>query len=63
MKTYKITATRIQVVEIEVTAYDDEWAWEHAIDAPQSDWDVVETKDVEECVSVIDVTPDPTECY
>ena len=57
MDTYRIRAYRRQLVEILITATDDEWAWEYAIDAPAHDWDVIETLDVEDADSITLAAP------
>ena len=51
MQTYRVRAYRRQLVEVIVTATDDEWAWEHAIDTDKHEWDVIETYEIEDFVS------------
>lgn len=55
MATYRVRAIRRQMVEMIVVAQDDEWAVDTAFTQPQSDWDVVETYEVDECFSVTEI--------
>ena len=52
MQTYRIRAYRRQLVETFITATDDEWAFDAALDLSAHDWDVIETLEVEEPDSI-----------
>ena len=52
MQTYRIRAYRRQLVETFITATDDEWAFDAAIDLKPHEWDVIETLEVEEPDSI-----------
>jgi len=52
MQAYRIRAYRRQLVEVIITALDDEYAFDAAIDLSPHDWDVIETLEVEEPDSI-----------
>lgn len=52
MQAYRIRAYRRQLVEVIITALDDEYAFDAAIDIPAHEWDVIQTLEVEEPDSI-----------